>query len=603
MPSHPRRHSGKTLLVLQIIAVFVLAVAMLAAAYWRARQNGPLPTSRVAAMRGQDDYLQEKREIEEMRVKSREMWDRFVNVSEFRPKLLPEDIRLLEEAWMLREEYVLRNGQRGDYEMVNDGGTQKSVIEVIREKLHTIKAKEARARSEAEEIEANRLLEAGKFDEARKTYEKAIQFETEIKEKFPYSKMKDAMRDTHLDRRLKICIARPVWDAAQKLEKEADALLAKGEWKRAAEIYADVIEKEEFLRSTKYNDLFPSEYSRPVKLDEKRQTALAFPEDKRLSDEIERARKLAATGSNEEARKTWDAALAGYADLAKTYPRCAFTEPAPEKARRDEHDKTLMRPLAAEFAKRAAALDTALREGRADGAGGAAALILREADTAQKRYPAAFALDGTTYAKLRYIEMKAPDIATVHRLLAGFLLPVPGAPALRLMRCEVPQHFYALVMEGANPSAARGDLLPVDSVALPEAVEFCRRLGWLTGKNIRLPSADEFRLAVGGTAAARTAQAIQAWSFETSGGRAHEVATSRPNEHGFCDLLGNLAEWTRDDVLAADGTEIGGNYQNNRETLASVPTNSVPRRDKSRLRGFRILADDTPETPPPAASK
>jgi len=223
-------------------------------------------------------------------------------------------------------------------------------------------------------------------------------------------------------------------------------------------------------------------------------------------------------------------------------------------------------------------------------------LILREADAVQKRYPNSFVLDATTHSKLSYIELKAADAATARRVLDGFLRPISGAGGARLMRAEVPQNFYTLIMDGANPSAERGDLLPVDSVAHVEAEEFCKRLGWLTGLRVRLPLEKEFRLALaaGGPPAA---QASSAWAFENAGGRAHEVATSPANAAGFHDLLGNVAEWTGDGShLDVDAVEFGGNYQNNRDTLASTPANRVPRREKSRLRGFRVLVEDTPDS-------
>jgi hypothetical protein len=56
------------------------------------------------------------------------------------------------------------------------------------------------------------------------------------------------------------------------------------------------------------------------------------------------------------------------------------------------------------------------------------------------------------------------------------------------------QALFALLMNG-NPSRTAGRALPVESVSHAEAVEFCRRLGWVMGAVVRLPTAEELHAA------------------------------------------------------------------------------------------------------------
>jgi formylglycine-generating enzyme required for sulfatase activity len=131
----------------------------------------------------------------------------------------------------------------------------------------------------------------------------------------------------------------------------------------------------------------------------------------------------------------------------------------------------------------------------------------------------------------------------------------------------------------------------VDSVSYDDATDFCQRLSWLTGRIVRLPTEKEFRAALGEVDGTEATLAAQVWSIENSNDTTHPVATSKPNAHGFHDLLGNVSEWLQAPDAAGTAKEIGGNYQTIREMLVAVPVGEIIKRDKSRLRGFRVLAE------------
>jgi formylglycine-generating enzyme required for sulfatase activity len=125
----------------------------------------------------------------------------------------------------------------------------------------------------------------------------------------------------------------------------------------------------------------------------------------------------------------------------------------------------------------------------------------------------------------------------------------------RIAATEVTQQQWLALMP-SNPSPQAGDDLPVTSVSWPEAQEFCRRLSQKERASYRLPTEAEWEYAcrAGGDDAASgadppsgpSALAAVAWYAGNSDGKVHPVGLKARNAWGLYDMLGNVAEWTRD---------------------------------------------------------
>ncbi len=123
---------------------------------------------------------------------------------------------------------------------------------------------------------------------------------------------------------------------------------------------------------------------------------------------------------------------------------------------------------------------------------------------------------------------------------------------------EVTQGLWKAVMgSDNNPSAFKGDSLPVESVSWNDIVnDFIPKLNALTGKTYRLPTEAEWEYAARGGnksggykySGSHNINRVAWYGYYngTSGGTTHPVGTKSPNELGIYDMSGNVWESVND---------------------------------------------------------
>jgi formylglycine-generating enzyme required for sulfatase activity len=124
-----------------------------------------------------------------------------------------------------------------------------------------------------------------------------------------------------------------------------------------------------------------------------------------------------------------------------------------------------------------------------------------------------------------------------------------------LGKTEVTQAQWQVVMS-SNPSARKGDTLPVENVSWDDAMDFCRKLtegeraaGTLPdGYVYTLPTEAQWEYAcrAGTTGDYAGDLNSMAWHSGNSGSSTHAVATKQANAWGLHDMHGNVWEWCLD---------------------------------------------------------
>jgi len=125
-------------------------------------------------------------------------------------------------------------------------------------------------------------------------------------------------------------------------------------------------------------------------------------------------------------------------------------------------------------------------------------------------------------------------------------------PSFSIGKFEATQREWQAIM-GSNPSAFKGDTLPVENVSWNDAQTFVQRLSARTGKRYRLPSEAEWEYAAraGSTGdysfgSDRSQLGQHAWFNGNSGGQTRPVGQKLANAFGLHDLHGNVWAWVQD---------------------------------------------------------
>ena len=121
----------------------------------------------------------------------------------------------------------------------------------------------------------------------------------------------------------------------------------------------------------------------------------------------------------------------------------------------------------------------------------------------------------------------------------------------RIGQTEVTQALWKVVM-GTNPSANKGDNLPVENVSWNDCQTFIEKLNALTGRTFRLPSEAEWEYAARGGNISKQYPFPGSENCNSVAWNAHTctstnpVAILLPNELCLYDMGGNVAEWCDD---------------------------------------------------------
>ncbi len=448
------------------------------------------------------------------------------------------------------------------------------------------RASAAAAQSHALENEARVAQEAGRIAGVAEKLREALRLQREANTAAASPEGQNFPREAQLAQAIELADVEPLHVALESALTLARAAAAQEHWDDALRAFGDAratqIEINRQHGTTRY-----ASAAALVRIDDEVSTLQASGLAATIAARERDGDAAQAAGRALEAAASFASAADLQRQANEKFPRSRYASAARADELSAKRDTAQAVPLIA----RAAALELEITRALARRQTVAAREKITEAaglmEQATAGFPRARAVDRALQVELSFLAQQREALDSLQSGIFAQLAPLPPTKGAQMLKTEVAQELYARVMN-ANPSRNAGPSLPVDSVSWLDAQEFRRRLSWVLGVRVRLPTEAEMR--------AVFTVAPDAWSAETSGRRSHEAGKSAGNASGLQDLAGNLTEWLQPATEPSETAPVaGGSYLDSAGSLPAFSTTPLDKRERPRHIGFRVVVERAPE--------
>ncbi len=524
-------------------------------------------------------YIDPERESKDILKESEMLEDEFEKAS-LAAKVTEADIEKLRRAIALQEVYI-------DKARLIDRAPAERLLKLQTRLDDTEAAPLAEIIAELEKKALAAETEE-KDSEAVEIYKQLYDLQSRINTDYPHSKYKDIRKSAQFDSRVKMFLARPMYLKSVEAENAAREALEKGDWATAQLQFEKAIETITQMNSTYPTSVY-TDFARLQKLDIELDSLKSSSLAAKINDYLEKARSAEAAGDHILASESYGDAVEVQKELNRLFPKSEHA--SDEKI--SDYEKKRVDAYSWKFAKEIVEQDKLLNRALYDGdfekAKDISLNLLRKSEQFKTNFPRSQTVNDDLILRLRYITFMANNIPQRQKQVLGNLQKIEGFDSVEMLKTEVPQDLFILIMQ-ENPSRdSDNPRKPVDSVTAEEISRFCNRLSWILGRNVSLPSKAQFKAAVGSLRYADLNEI--SWNNINSGGHTHPVATKKPNDRGFYDLLGNVGEYViSDDEDAVSGYKIiGGGAQTQTDSMLDLSEFSMDEKQRNRMVGFRIV--------------
>ena len=524
-------------------------------------------------------YIDPERESKDILKESEMLEDEFEKAS-LAAKVTEADIEKLRRAIALQEVYI-------DKARLIDRAPAERLLKLQTRLDDTEAAPLAEIIAELEKKALAAETEE-KDSEAVEIYKQLYDLQSRINTDYPHSKYKDIRKSAQFDSRVKMFLARPMYLKSVEAENAAREALEKGDWATAQLQFEKAIETITQMNSTYPTSVY-TDFARLQKLDIELDSLKSSSLAAKINDCLEKARSAEAAGDHILASESYGDAVEVQKELNRLFPKSEHA--SDEKI--SDYEKKRVDAYSWKFAKEIVEQDKLLNRALYDGdfekAKDISLNLLKKSEQFKTNFPRSQTVNDDLILRLRYITFMANNIPQIQKQVLGNLQKIEGFDSVEMLKTEVPQDLFILIMQ-ENPSRdSDNPRKPVDSVTAEEISRFCNRLSWILGRNVSLPSKAQFKAAVGSLRYADLNEI--SWNNINSGGHTHPVATKKPNDRGFYDLLGNVGEYViSDDEDAVSGYKIiGGGAQTQTDSMLDLSEFSMDEKQRNRMVGFRIV--------------
>ena len=568
---HPHESSGlKKVFIGLLIAGLSIAVL---AGFWFLSQLGP----KNVDARSLNLDIEIPAAVKAIQRESIELEAQFEEVLAMR-EAGPDDIKLLEQALEKQKAYM------ASIPGLDSAGFQRQVN--LEQRYQDFAAELLNRESLELEREAATLAAEEDFEAARAKYREALAKQRQINDKFPLSAAANVGRATRLEREARYLTAQPLLRRSLDFEREADAFIEAQAWESAEASLRQAMELQDTL-NREYRGTNQASVARLESLRIKLVGIRSGQDYIEIQQVAKTADERLAAGEQLEAAYLYQEAARLQRQLNQAFGDSPYasSERVSDYLRKAQTAESY--ELGLQIEQNHERMQRLLAERRAFEAAELIASLRQSINQMQTAYPRSSMNNEELQLKVRYLNLVQSDLGFIQDRVYDALLPIPETSDWQLLRTEVSQALYSLIM-GTNPSRNEGDLRPVDSVSWLDSKDFCERLSWIMGKPVRLPTENEFRDALGPLRYVVLEDHV--WSVSDQGGETQPVGTKEPFASGFHDLLGNVSEWLEsiDRFDNEDARHIGGHAQDRLETIFTVPVREAPRSERNRMTGFRV---------------
>ena len=473
-----------------------------------------------------------------------------------------------------KQRAIARSSLHGDYE-------QQRNLERLESELDALRARRAIGRLEQRFADGELAVKEMRLEDAEAAYKEALELQRGINTGSAPSRYKNFVREATIEKALTSLQVYPLHNEKEAALERARAAMNEKRFADALAAYTvardrlDRINRE--FTATRFANL--AEFDRlQTEIDSLNAAGIAreLESFEKEGDAAERA------GDSKAAATAYAEALLRQQQINQLFPRSRFMSSARIETLETKLQTARSQPLAAQLALMEAQISADLRRRRVVAAEQAVPKAMALTDRLATEFPRSRFIDGNVRIKLSYIGLKRADLKAIQDEVFNRLLPMIGVNDRLLLASEVPQSLYMAIMN-TNPSRNPGRSMPVDSVNWNDAQEFCTRLGWIMGATVRLPNADEYRVALGDDAGEIRSSA--------GGGAVGSTEAGRANLNGYRDLVGNLGEWLAAPEGAESAIVAGGSYLDSPEAHSKFPQETRPKTERARHIGFRFILE------------
>lgn len=457
----------------------------------------------------------------------------------------------------------------------------------LRTRLHNVEA-EPLSRLVADfEKNARSAEESGDSEAADRFYRQAYDIQDKINRGYWLSDFKSVTKVVEIDKAIKNLQVRPMYEESLAAEKRAKEAVSKSDWKAAVAEYEKAVQISRDISlkfpTSGYNDYMRIQRMRG-ELDSLKSSDLKVEIEKLLGE----ADGLQKKGEFAAASDRYAMAAVRQKDINQLFPRSIHAS----EERLSEYSNLSTEAKSRIYAAEVSAIDRefteAVRSSDIAKASDLSSNLVARVEQFRKDFPRNSDITSEDLIRVRYLNFTIRQIADIQKLVKSALLPV-GSGGKKMLKTEVTQKLYSLVMQ-ENPSRNQSsEDNPVESVTYQEAMTFCQRLGWILGMKVSLPTEAEFVDAVGNLRYADI-DAIS-WNGSNSGGSIHPVAAKKANDKGFFDLLGNVGEFVLG-VEEGSARVLGGGAQTSADAISVLPRAMADANQRNRMTGFRITVSE-----------